>query len=155
MENPIFWFIRRQKRKVAQQAEDNMAEGYDDLPDEKERRWMSPTRLAKLLSECEKGTSKYILVEHELNIRIAKVQSRATYVGVVAGALGIFVGAFLTAALQSQQSVQCVCKSNHACEDQRRTTKPVPPEAPIGEPSSVKNDRQPKKTSQSNGTAKP
>lgn len=99
MGNLVSKLRRWKKSKADQQAEDDMAEGFEDLPSENERRRMSLTRLAVLLSTCEKGTSKYILVEHELNLRIAKIQSRATYVGAITGVVGTLVGAVVGAIL--------------------------------------------------------
>jgi len=67
-----------------QQADEEAFEqGFHDIPSPQERRRMSPEELAILLSQQSAGTPAYILVEHELNLRIAKVQSRATYVALV------------------------------------------------------------------------
>ena len=79
--------FRRQPR-----AEDIMAEGFYSLPSERARRRMSPMKLAELLSEQKPGSGQYILVEHELNIRIAKVQSNATYWGAAFTLIGVVVG---------------------------------------------------------------
>jgi hypothetical protein len=67
---------------------------------------MSPEKLAILLSQQQAGTPAAILVEHELNLRIAKVQSRATYVGVVAALVGTIVGAVLQPMLSQLPSPQ-------------------------------------------------
>jgi len=41
-----------------------------------------------------------IVAEHLLQVRIAKIQSRATYVGIVFGFVGVLIGAILTALIQ-------------------------------------------------------
>ena len=76
-------------------AEDIMAEGFYSLPSERTRRRMTPMKLAELLSEQKPGSVQYILVEHELNIRIAKVQSNATYWGAALTLIGVVVGWYL------------------------------------------------------------
>ena len=67
-------------------------EVFYDIPSDKERKKMSPRELAKLLSECEKDTPKYILIEHELNIRIVKEQSKPVYFGVAMAIIGVILG---------------------------------------------------------------
>jgi hypothetical protein len=67
---------------------------------------MSPEQLAVLLSECAKDSPQYILIEHELALRIAKVQSRAAYAAAFFGLGGVVVGAFLTNWLQPPQQSQ-------------------------------------------------
>ena len=76
---------------------DQMEIGFHGLPHPKARAVMSPEKLAIRLSEQTAGTPAYILVDHELNIRIANIQAkaatRASYVGIV----GVVVGVILTA----------------------------------------------------------
>ena len=67
-------------------------EVFYNIPPDKERKKMSPRELAKLLSECEKDSPKYILLEHELNIRIAQVQARPVYFSVLMTIVGIILG---------------------------------------------------------------
>lgn len=62
---------------------------------------MSPERLAILLSEQTVGTPAYILIEHELNLRIAKVQSRATLFAAGVGIATALAATALAAYLQS------------------------------------------------------
>lgn len=76
-------------------AEEIYTEAFYGLPADRARRRMSPLKLAELLSEQEPGSVQYILVEHELNIRIAKVQSNATYWGAALTLLGVVVGWYL------------------------------------------------------------
>ncbi|MDP1680486.1 MAG: hypothetical protein Q8L39_01755 [Burkholderiales bacterium] len=94
----------RSQKWQQQEAEKGLDQGYYSLPYPKERAKMSPEKLAILLSEQKPGTPACILVEHELNIRIAQVEARATerasYVGIVGVVVGIFVTALLIPRLQ-------------------------------------------------------
>lgn len=92
------------------QEEDAFEAAFYKLPNPKVRAKMSPEKLAILLHECEKNSPAYILIEHELNRRIANVQSRATYVGAITGICGVIVGVLLTAYLQKPPSVCCLYK---------------------------------------------
>lgn len=75
--------------------------GFHRLPHPKQRAAMSPEKLAIVLSEQKAGTPAYILVEHELNLRLARVQSNATMNAAFVGLGGVIVGALLTVWLQS------------------------------------------------------
>lgn len=72
---------------------------FDDIPSDDDRKNMSEKELAEVLSTCKAGTPAYILVEHELNIRIAGIQSRATlrsgWLGLLGALLGAALGFFL------------------------------------------------------------
>lgn len=98
--------------------------GWEGVPKTKDRKYMSAEKLAILLSKQEKGTPQYILLEHELNIRLANIQSRATYVGIVAGLAGTIVGAILTVWLQSSPTFNHECVSK--CEQKMQGTIPPP-----------------------------
>ena len=75
---------------------------------------MSPEKLAILLSQQQDGTPAHILVAHELNLRIAGVQSRATlrsgWLGLVGALLGAALGFFL-GTLSPKETPQQVCSS--------------------------------------------
>lgn len=82
-------------------------EGFNGiLESERERKKMTPAQLAIRLSKCEKDSPAYVLLSHELNLRIAKVQSTAIYVGAFAGIfgtiIGIVIGVLLTAWIQTK-----------------------------------------------------
>ena len=78
-------------------AEDEAcAEGFHDLPSQKERAAMTVLQLAELLSRRERGSPVYILIEYELNLKIAKTQAKATLSSGWIGLLGSFL-AVLTA----------------------------------------------------------
>ncbi|MCP5007732.1 MAG: hypothetical protein GY941_27920 [Planctomycetes bacterium] len=58
--------------------ENELLEGFFDLPSEQERADKTVLQLAELLSNQKVGTPAYIVLEHELNLKIAKVQAKAT-----------------------------------------------------------------------------
>ena len=93
--------------KDRRDEEAGFEQGFYDLPSPHVRALMTPEKLAILLSKQAPGTPAYILVEHELNLRIAKVQARAAYVGIFAALAGTVLGAFLQA-IFSQQYAQTV-----------------------------------------------
>jgi hypothetical protein len=64
---------------------------------------MDSWELAKVIHEesvHQTRPERRIVAEHMLQVRIAKIQSRATYVNIVVGFIGILVGAILAAILQ-------------------------------------------------------
>ena len=77
--------MQKEREKIADDV-------FYNIPPDKERKKMSPRELAKLLSKCEKDSPEYILLEHELNIRIAKVQARPVYFSVLMTLVGIIFG---------------------------------------------------------------
>lgn len=112
--------------KRDQIIEDALNMGFHDLPSPADRASMSPERLAILLSERKKDSPAYILVSHELNLRIAEVQARATtnasYLGIVGALLGAILGAagtvILTSWLQNHQV------KDGEKNDENKTTQP-------------------------------
>ena len=104
----LLWRLKSPAAK-RREEEEAMEQGFHDLPSERERSGMSPQKLAILLAGQQAGTPAHILVEHELNLRIAQVQARATYkasyIGIVGAAAGAVFGAvgtvLLTAWLQN------------------------------------------------------
>ena len=72
--------------------------------DEKKLRRMDSWQLARLIHEETVNPStpeKRIVAEHLLQVRIAKIQSRATYVSAFVGFVGGLVGAALVILFQS------------------------------------------------------
>ena len=109
-------------------AEDSFSEGFYNLPSERSRHRMSAMKLAELLADQQPGTVQHILVEHELNLRIAGVQAMATYWGAVLALLGVVVGWFLqalTASLLPPPSGESQSKSEQ--REQRPVRIPEPP----------------------------
>jgi hypothetical protein len=132
------------------EAEQQFLEGFHGiLESEAQRRKMPPSMLAIRLSNCDKDSPAYILLEHELNRRIARIQAVPTYVGIVSGLFGVVLGAWLNSAFQSQQTMNCTYPSPTAKSAKNETLRrPTPsganavPKEPIkllhgSEPASV------------------
>jgi hypothetical protein len=88
-----------------------LAHGFQGFPEVSKLPKMSAADLAILLAQQHPpGKAGYILVEHHLNMRIAKEQSGATWKAGVLGAVGGFafaiMGPVLTAYLQNPQAKQ-------------------------------------------------
>jgi hypothetical protein len=75
------------------------AQGFHGIPDPRKRARMSAEKLAIELSNLEKGSPPYILIEHELNLRLAKEQAKATLTAAWLGAGATLVAVFLAAAV--------------------------------------------------------
>jgi hypothetical protein len=79
-------------KKNSQEIREEIAdEVFHNIPPDKERKKMSSRELAKLLSECQKGSPAYILFEHELNIRLVNMQIKPVYYGLGVTIIGIIV----------------------------------------------------------------
>lgn len=79
------------ERKAAEEAFDH---GFYNIPGAKKRAKLSCEKLAIELWKCEKDSPPYILLAHELNLRLAREQVNATLrVGwlTALAALAIFV----------------------------------------------------------------
>jgi len=61
------------------------------LPQKAERDKMPIEGLAVLLAKFPKNSPEFILVEHELNMRILNIQNRPAYIAIFVTALGFFV----------------------------------------------------------------
>jgi len=85
-------------------ARDGYGYWFEHFTDEeKELRRMDSWQLARVIHEetvCPQNPEKQIVAEHMLQVRVAKIQNRATYVSVVVGFIGILVGAALSSMLQ-------------------------------------------------------
>lgn len=75
-------------------------EVFHDIPPSNKRQKMSAEELAILLSGCKPDTPKYILIEHELNLRIVKEQNKTTLLAAsitaISGVIGILIGVLLS-----------------------------------------------------------
>ncbi len=107
------WLIRLFRRSDNLTEEEAYEHGFHELPLRSKRASMSPERLAILLSELETGTPAHILVEHELQLRIAKVQSQATREAAIFGLAGVLLGALITVAGQWLLQLSEQAKSRH------------------------------------------
>ena len=79
--------------------EEAFEQGFNGIPDPQKRAKMSPEKLAIELSKQEKDSPPYILLEHELNLRLAKEQSKATLEAGRYGGHAAVLSAILTAVL--------------------------------------------------------
>ena len=120
--------------------------------EEKELRRMDAWQLAKVIHEAnvhKNNPEKRIVAEHMLNVRLAKIQTRATYISIVAGLIGIAGGAFLTTSFQKHDSqTKCACECSHGASVQQNMSSPVtntvPPVVKAGVPKGqrIQNDSQ-------------
>lgn len=149
-----------------QAAEEAFEQGFHGIPDPKQRATMSPEKLAILLSQQQAGTPAYILVEHELNLRIAGIQSRATLrsgwlglLGALLGAaLGFFLGTLSPKEVKQEPPAQvCRCQAESHIQGPVAVPKPptsasvVPGDNNVEvKPSGSKSQKEP-----ANGNAKP
>lgn len=70
--------------------------------EEKKLRRMDSWELVKIIHEasvCKRQTETGIVAGHILKVRIARIQSRATYVSIAVGFIGVLVGAALSVLL--------------------------------------------------------
>jgi hypothetical protein len=124
-----------------QEAEEAFEQGFHGIPDPKRRAKMSPEKLAILLSQQQAGSPAHILVEHELNLRIALIQSQATsragWIGLLGALLGAALGFFLSTLFPKEvkqelpgQVPRCEC----GIPVQQPATKPRPSvSSPVGQ----------------------
>ena len=96
--------------------DEEFEQGFHSLPHPSARKKMSVEKLAIILSGCAQGKAAYILIEHELNMRLAQEQSSATRWAALYGAVGALaaagVGAWLTAVPPLKDSQSCVSQWN-------------------------------------------
>ena len=71
-------------------------EGCEGVPNDDELAVMPTIELAQLLSQAKTGSPAKILLEHALNMRLAKIQAKATLSAGWAGIFGALVAAILT-----------------------------------------------------------
>ena len=72
------WLSGRFARKHVANDKDAFEQGFHGVPNPELRAVMSPEKLAIELSKLEQDSPPYILLEHELNLRLAKEQAKAT-----------------------------------------------------------------------------
>ena len=126
----MFTFISKLlwwRKSEPEEEQEGFEQGFYDIPHPKEREKMSPEKLAIVLSHCEKDSPQYILVGHELNLRIAQVQSRAAYGAAVFGLVGVALGAWLQSTFQKpSEPPKCVCECQHGGPIQQSMNNPIP-----------------------------
>ncbi len=82
---------------------EQLLEGFYGLPSEIERAKMTVLQLAELLSNQQQGSPAHLVIEHELNLKIAKVQAKATlssgwvsaFGSIASALLGVLLGYFI------------------------------------------------------------
>lgn len=74
---------------------DAFSQGFHDIPDDRTLRSMSFIKLAELLSSCERGTTKYIVVDREVFRRKSRDQMWSTLLGAVIGGACTLAGAYI------------------------------------------------------------
>jgi hypothetical protein len=113
----IYNMSRNMKNNNQKIREEIGNEIFHGIPSYSVRKKMTPEKLAILLSECEKNSPKYYLIQHELNIRIVKKQSKPVYISIFIGFLGIMLGWILgqwepfKAPVESIMIPECVQKT--------------------------------------------
>lgn len=104
-----------------QAEEEAFEQGFHGIPHPKERAKMSPEKLAIELSKLEKGSPPYVLLEHELNLRLAKEQAKATlsagWLGAGATLLAVLISAALGYIAGTSQP-----KTPNGCEHEKQST---------------------------------
>ena len=81
---------------VDREAEEAFVHGFHGLPSARERDAMSVIKIAELLSHQPEGSVPHVVLSHELNLKIAKVQSKATLSAGWIGAASTVSAAVLT-----------------------------------------------------------
>ncbi len=127
-------------------VEEALSEGFHDLPSEQERADMTVLQLAELLSTRQVGTPAHIVLEHELNMKIAKVQAKATRSSGWLGFGGSIIAALFAFALgyyfgQLPTSQEPTNSVDFSVEDHPSTQQPglITPSEPS--PASAKPDQ--------------
>jgi hypothetical protein len=92
-----------------QAADDALARGYHNIPDDEHLQRLSFIQLATVLSSCESGTARFSVVEREMKKHLAKDQAKinrfnigfGACIGGIFGLLGVVLGIFLKNSLIS------------------------------------------------------
>lgn len=118
-------------------SDEDFSEGFHGLPNEKKRGAMSVLQLAELLVPLQKGTVPYIVLSHELNLKIAKCQVKATLKAGWLGVGGTIISALISFALgyflgtsqlkESNESQRNSAITSTASQSTEAITNPVPP----------------------------
>lgn len=121
-------------------ANEAMARGYHDIPDDAKLKRMSFVELAALLSSCEIGSARFNVVERELKKHLAKDQAEINRKNIILGACmgGIFglTGVVLGAWLKNSPSTQQVAPPSaiQQMDNSNLTVKPPLGNAALGTP---------------------
>ena len=91
-------FIRLTKM-LEEPNQEQFEDGFDGIPSSEETAVMTPRALARLLSNTTPNSPGYTILSHELNLKIAKEQSKATLAAAWIGAIVALIAVVLTFAL--------------------------------------------------------
>ena len=84
---------------MTESEEDQRNRGYHSIPNRKARESMSEDQLAVEMLRFKERSPAYILLEHELNLRLAKIQAKATlssgWVAAAASAVSTLIGVII------------------------------------------------------------
>lgn len=119
-------------------VEDQLCLEHYYIPTAKQRRRLSNLALAELVARPALAAPAKVLVEHELNMRLAREQSNATWKAAAYGAVGAMaaaaLGAWLTGAFQKQDGQTCVCQWGSKEEVPNHNLKEQPPSVSAPKP---------------------
>ena len=139
--------------------EDLLCELHYYIPNARSRKRMSILELADLAAKPDLLHAARIVIEHELSVRLAKVQSNATYWAAGFGLLGVLLGGLLSWFSQQPQptaTVRCECEGRTDSAQQREVARSPPMQPLIVQPGKAPNVGISSSGAQSNSTnAKP
>ena len=78
---------------------EDLSVGYHGIPDAKERETMSVLQLAEEMVKHKEGSPAHIVLSHELDLKLAKLQAKATLSAGWVGAVATIVAAIVSFAL--------------------------------------------------------
>ncbi|NGZ10733.1 MAG: hypothetical protein CV088_15325 [Nitrospira sp. LK70] len=122
---------------------DAFSQGFHDIPDDRTLRSMSFIKLAELLSSCERGTTKYIVVDREVFRRKSRDQMWSTLLGAVIGGACTLAGAYIAVRYLPAQTVEVHCENTSQSMEEILNTSVTkrppqmtvsPPENPVRQP---------------------
>ena len=131
---PIRKFCRRLLLRLLYRLEGSEQEGFDvggdGVPDADERAAMSAHKTAQKLSDAVRNEGNdsvaALLLSYELQFKIAKEQSSATYWAAVIGILSATAAALITASMQKTDD----CAANQSTGKANSTASHAQPELP-------------------------
>src|SRR3989344_2786255 len=150
-----------------QAMEAAFARVFHGMPPAKERANMSPENLALELAKHQNDSPAYILLSHELNLRLAKEQAKATlsagWLGasatLIAALATFFLGLFIGTSQQSKELSEPKSEktsSSNLRQQENKTTEAVPRLANSNPPATPLSGTNSQKAAQSaNGKPSP
>lgn len=109
-------------------ADEAMNQGYYGFLNPKKRVKMSLEKLVIQLSKLEKNSPSRILLEHELNLRLAKEQSKATlsagWLSATSTILAVFIAAavgYIVGNSSTNENIKSLCEKTKSITLQKDT----------------------------------